>query len=114
MATREEMNIMKIRGIEVKGIKKTVGKYNKMPIDERKSFNIWFDNITKEVMLIRNDICEQTGMRTEQYTDDYFDISFLRYVDVSDLIIYEYPYFDEVYKNISMAMLEAVIATYIL
>lgn len=105
---------MKIRSIEVKGIKKTVGEYNKIPIDERKSFNIWFDNITKEVMLIRNDIYEDMRMRKEQYIDNYLGISFLRYVDVSDLIIYEYPYFDEVYKNISMAMLEAVIATYIL
>ena len=93
---------MKIRGIEVKGIKETVGKYNRLPISERKSFNIWFDNITKKVMLVRNDICEQTGMKTEQY------------IDISDLIIYEYPYFDYVYKNISMVMLEAVIATYIL
>lgn len=105
---------MKINGTEVKGIKRVVGAYNKMPIDVRKCYNIWFDNITKEVMLIRNDICEQTGMRTEQYTDNYFDISFLRYEDISDLIIYEYPYFDYVYKNISMSMLEAVIATYIL
>lgn len=105
---------MKIRGTEVKGIKETVGKYNKIPISERKSFTIWFDNITKKVMLIRNDICEQMKMRAEQYTDDYSGISFLRYEDVSDLIIYEYPYFDYVYKNISMAMLEAVIATYIL
>lgn len=105
---------MKIRGTEVKGIKETVGRYNKLSIGERKSFNIWFDNITKKVMLVRNDICEQTGMKTEQYTDDYLNISFLRYDDISELIIYEYPYFDYVYKNISMAMLEAVIATYIL
>ena len=38
---------MKIKGTEVKGIKKTVGEYNKLPISERKSFNIWLDNMTK-------------------------------------------------------------------
>ena len=47
---------MKINGINIKGVKDTVGRYNKIPLDERTSFNIWYDNVTNEVMLIRNEI----------------------------------------------------------
>ena len=91
---------MKINGTKVKGIKETVGRYNKLPISERKFFNIWLDNMTKTVMLIRNDTFEQCGMDTE------------RYDDISDIIKYDYPYLE--YKNISMVMLENIVRIYLI
>ena len=91
---------MKINGTEVKGIKETVGRYNKLPISERKFFNIWLDNMAKTVMLIRNDTFEQCGMDTE------------RYDDISDIIKYDYPYLE--YKNISMVMLENIVRIYLI
>ena len=103
---------MKINGTEVKGIKDTVGRYNKLPINERKSFNIWLDNMTKTVMLIRNDIFEQSGMDTERYEDPESGLQFLRYDDISDIIKDDYPYIE--YKNISMVMLENIIRIYLI
>ena len=103
---------MKIKGTEVKGIKKTVGEYNKLPISERKSFNIWLDNMTKTVMLIRNDIFEQSGMNTERYEDKESGLQFLRYDDISDIIKDDYPYLD--YKNISIPMLANIIRIYLI
>ena len=102
---------MKIKGTEVKGIKETVGRYNKLPISERMSFNIWYDHMTNTAMLIRNDIFEQCGMDTERYEDKESGISFLRYDDVSDCINCEYPYLGN--ANISMAMLRSVLSQYI-
>ena len=103
---------MKINGTEVKGIKDTVGRYNKLPINERKSFNIWLDNMTKTVMLIRNDIFEQSGMDTERYEDPESGLQFLRYDDISDIIKDDYPYLE--YKNISMVMLENIVRIYLI
>ena len=103
---------MKINGTEVKGIKKTVSEYNKLPISERKSFNIWLDNMTKTVMLIRNDIFEKSGMDTERYEDKESGLSFLRYDDISDIIKDDYPYLE--YKNISMVMLENIVRIYLI
>ena len=103
---------MKINGVEVKGIKETVGKYNKLPISERKFFNIWLDNMTKTVMLIRNDIFEKSGMDMERYEDKESGLQFLRYDDISDIIKDDYPYLE--YKNISMVMLENIVRIYLI
>lgn len=83
-----------------------------MPISERKFFNIWLDNMTKTVMLIRNDIFEQHGMDTERYEDKESGLQFLRYDDISDIIKDDYPYLE--YKNISMPMLENIVRIYLI
>lgn len=101
---------MKISGKNIKGVKETVGNYNKIPLDKRTSFNIWYDNITNTVMLIRNDIFEQCCMVSEIFTDE-LGFSYLRYDDVSDCINCEYPYLGT--NNISMSMLRSVLSQYI-
>ena len=101
---------MKINGKNIKGVKETVGNYNKIPLDKRTSFNIWYDNITNTVMLIRNDIFEQCNMGSECFTDE-LGFTFRRYDDVSDCINCEYPYLGN--ANISMAMLRSVLSQYI-
>lgn len=101
---------MKINGKNIKGVKETVGRYNKIPLDKRTSFNIWYDNITNTVMVIRNDIFEQSNMGSEIFTDR-IGFSYLRYDDVSDCINCEYPYLGN--ANISMAMLRSVLSQYI-
>ena len=103
---------MKINGKNIKGVKETVGIYNRMPISERKLFNIWFDNMTKTAMLIRNDIFEQYGMDTERYEDPESGLQFLRYDDISDIIKDDYPYLG--YKNISIPMLRNIIRIYLI
>ena len=100
---------MKINGKNIKGVKETVGTYNKMPLDKRTSFNIWYDNITNTVMLIENDIFEKS-MASETFTDE-LGFTFLRYDDVSDCINCEYPYLGN--ANISMVMLRSVLSQYI-
>ena len=100
---------MKINGKNIKGVKETVGRYNKIPLDKRTSFNIWYDNITNTVMLIENDIFEQYEA-SEIFTDE-LGFSYLRYDDVSDCINCEYPYLGK--ANISMAMLRSVLSQYI-
>lgn len=100
---------MKINGKNIKGVKETVGRYNKIPLDKRTSFNIWYDNITNTVMLIENDIFEQ-HTASEIFTDE-LGFSYLRYDDVSDYINCEYPYLGN--ANISMAMLRSVLSQYI-
>ena len=100
---------MKINGKNIKGVKETVGRYNKIPVDKRTSVNIWYDNITNTVMLIANDIYEQC-MSAEVFTDE-LGFSYLRYDDVSDCINCEYPYVGT--GNISMAMLRSVLSQYI-
>lgn len=102
---------MKINGKNIKGVKETVGRYNKIPLDERTSFNIWYDHLTNTVMLIRNDSFEQSGMDTERYEDTESGLLFLRYDDVSDCINFEYTYLGN--ANISMAMLRYVLSQYI-
>ena len=101
---------MKINGENIKGVKETVGKYNKIPLDKRTSFNIWYDNITNTVMLIQNDIFEQSNMCSETFADE-IGFSHLRYDDVSDCINFEYPYLGN--ANISMVMLRSVLSQYI-
>ena len=101
---------MKINGKNIKGVKETVGRYNKIPLDKRTTFNIWYDNITNTVMLIQNDIFNQCNMGTECFTDG-LGFSCLRYDDVSDCINCEYPYLGN--KNISMVMLRSVLSQYI-
>ena len=101
---------MKINGKNIKGVKDTVGTYNKIPLDKRTSFNIWYDNITNTVMLIANDMFEQCCMGSEIFTDE-LGFSFLRYDDVSDCINCEYPYLGS--ANISMVMLRSVLSQYI-
>lgn len=100
---------MKINGKHVKGVKETVGRYNKIPLDKRTSFNIWYDNITSKVMLIRNDIFDQSNMGDELICVN--GLMFQRYDDVSDCINGEYPYLGN--ANISMAMLRNVLSKYI-
>ena len=100
---------MKINGKNIKGVKETVGRYNKIPLDKRTSFNIWYDNVTNTVMLVQNDIYEQC-MSAEVFTDK-LGFNYLRYDDVSDYIDYEYPYLGN--ANISMAMLRSVLSQYI-
>lgn len=100
---------MKINGKNIKGVKETVGIYNKIPIDKRTSFNIWYDNTTNIVFLVRNDIFNEC-MVFETFTDD-FGFSYFRYDDVSDCINCEYPYLGN--ANISMAMLRSVLSQYI-
>ena len=100
---------MKINGKNIKGAKETVGIYNKIPLDKRTSFNIWYDNVTSTVMLIRNDIFERSNMGCELFCA--VGIMFRRYDDVSDCINCEYPYLGT--KNISMSMLRSVLSQYI-
>ena len=100
---------MKINGKNIKGVKETVGTYNKMPVDRRTSANIWYDNITNTVMLVPNVIFEHY-MASEVFTDE-LGFSYLRYDDVSDCINSEYPYLGN--ANISMAMLRSVLSQYI-
>lgn len=102
---------MKIKGVNVKGIKETVGKYNKMPLNERMSYNIWLDYVSNTVMLIRNDIFDSMGMNYERYVADD-ENEYLRFEDISDIIKDDYPYLG--YKNISIAMLVNVISVYLL
>ena len=99
---------MKINGNNIKGVKKTVGSYNKIPLDKRTSFNIWYDNITSTVMLVENAISDIDVF--EIFTDDY-GFSYFRYDDVSDCINCEYPYLGN--ANISMVMLRSVLSQYI-
>ena len=101
---------MKINGKNIKGVKETVGRYNKISLDKRTSFNIWYDNITNTVMLIANDIFEQCCMGSEYFTDE-LGFTYLRYDDVSDCINCEYSYLGN--ANISMAMLRSVLSQYI-
>ena len=101
---------MKINDKNIKGVKETVGRYNKIPLDKRTTFNIWYDNITHEVILMRNDIFEQCNMGSELFTDE-LGFSYLRYDNVSDCINCEYPYLGN--ANISMVMLRSVLSQYI-
>lgn len=101
---------MKINGRTIKGVKATVGKYNRLPIDERLSFSIWYDHITNEVMLIENDSLEQSNLRVARYKNAQ-GISFFRYADVSDIINYAYPSWRS--ANITMSMLRSVLSQYI-
>ena len=100
---------MKINGMNIKGVKETVGKYNKIPLDKRTSFNIWYDNVTNEVMLIRNDIFNRSNMGKELICVS--GLMFLRYDNVSDCIKCEYPYLGN--SNISMSMLRSVLSQHI-
>ena len=84
--------------------------YNKIPLDERTSFNIWYDNLNTTVMIIKNDIFEQCNMGSALFTDE-LGFTYLRYDDVSDCINCEYPYLGN--ANISMAMLRSVLSQYI-
>lgn len=101
---------MKINGKNIKGVKETVGRYNKLPLDKRTTVNIWYDNIERVVMLVRNDMFELCNMGSEVFTDE-LGFSYLRYDDVSDCINCEYPYLEN--ANISMAMLRSVLSQYI-
>ena len=101
---------MKINGKNIKGVKETVGTYNKMTVDKRTTVNIWYDNITNTVMIIANDMFEQCNRGSELFTDE-LGFTYLRYDDVSDCINYEYPYLGN--ANISMAMLRSVLSQYI-
>ena len=101
---------MKINGKNIKGVKETVGRYNNIPIDKRTTFNIWYDNVTNTVMLVANDICELSCMKSLVFTDE-LGITYLRFDDVSDCINCEYPYLGN--ANISMAMLRSVLSQYI-
>lgn len=101
---------MKINGKNIKGVKGTVGRYNKIPLDKRTSFNIWYDYITNTVMLIRNDIFNQCNMGTEYVTDE-LGFRYFRYDDVSECINFAYPYLGN--ANISMSMLRSVLSQYI-
>ena len=103
---------MKIKGKNIKGVKETVGIYNKIPLDKRTSFNIWYDHLTNTVMLVRNDIFEQCGMDTERYEDEESGLQFLRYDDVSDIIKDDYPYLGS--KDISMSMLATILRIYLI
>ena len=101
---------MKINGKNIKGVKETVGRYNKIPLDKRTKFNIWYDNIARELILMNNDIFEQCNMGDLVFTDE-LGFTYMRYDDVSDCINCEYPYLGN--SNISMAMLRSVLSQYI-
>ena len=101
---------MKINGKNIKGVKNTVGTYNMIPLEKRTTVNIWFDNVFNTVMVVSNEIFEQSNMGTEYFTDE-LGFTYLRYDDVSDCINCEYPYLGT--KNISMAMLRSVLSQYI-
>lgn len=110
---------MIINGKNIKGVKKTVGKYNKLPVEQRTLYNIWYDNVTNKVMLIQNDIFEQCNMGKETYYDmgdgtyDYIvgGFTFLRYDDISNCINYDHPYLGD--ANISMSILKSVLSQYV-
>lgn len=101
---------MKINGKNIKGVKKTVGAYNKLPIAIRCAFNIWYDNVNKSVEMCNNELFNQFNMGSEYFTDE-LGFTFLRYDDVSDCINCEYPYLGK--GNISMIMLRSVLEQYI-
>ena len=97
---------MKINGKNIKGVKNTVGTYNMIPLEKRTTVNIWFDNVFNTVMVVSNEIFEQSNMGTDE-----LGFTYLRYDDVSDCIKCEYPYLG--IDNISMAMLRSVLSQYI-
>ena len=101
---------MKINGKNIKGVKETVGTYNKIPLGKRTSFNIWYDNVAREVILMNNAIFEECKFGELVFTDE-LGFTFRRYDDVSDCIKCEYPYLGN--ANISMAMLRSVLSQYI-
>lgn len=101
---------MKINGKNIKGVKNTVGTYNMIPVEKRATVNIWFDNVFNTVMVVSNEMFEQSNMGSEIFTDE-LGFSYLRYDDVSDCINCEYPYIGT--ENISMAMLRSVLLQYI-
>ena len=101
---------MKINGKNIKGVKNTVGTYNMIPVEKRDTVNIWFDNVFNTVMVVSNEIFEQSNMGTECVTDK-LGFSYFRYDDVSECIKFEYPYLGT--KNISMVMLCSVLSQYI-
>lgn len=101
---------MKINGKNIKGVKETVGRYNKIPLDKRTSFNIWYDNITNTVMLIRNDIFNQCNMGSVMFTDNIGN-TYYRYDDITDII--RNVYWSLGRGNISMSMLRSVLSQYI-
>lgn len=101
---------MKINGRTIKGVKATVGKYNRLPIYQRLSFSIWYDHVTNEVMLVENDSLEQSNLRVARYKNAQ-RISFFRYEDVSDIIEYAYPSWMN--ANITMSMLRSILSRYI-
>ena len=102
---------MIIKDKNIKGVKKTVYNYNRIPVKQRTSFNIWYDNITNEILLIQNDIFEQRKRSSETFIDET-GFTYVRYDDISDLIQLVYPpYFG--YKNISMSMLKSVLSQYV-
>ena len=103
---------MKIKGKNIKGVKETVDNYNKIPLEKRTTFNIWYDHLTNTVMLIRNDIFEQCGFGAERYEDEESGLLFLRYDDISDIIKDDYPYSG--CKDISIPMLANIIRIYLL
>ena len=101
---------MKINGKNIKGVKETVGRYNKIPAEQRRAFNIWYDNVDYSVMLIRNDIFNQCNMGSVMFTDN-IGSTYYRYDDITDII--RNVYWDLGRDNISMAILRSVLSQYI-
>lgn len=101
---------MKINGKNIKGVKETVGRYNKIPAEQRSAFNIWYDNVDCSVMLIRYDIFNQCNMGSVMFTDNIGN-TYYRYDDITDII--KHVYWDLGRDNISMAMLRSVLSQYI-
>ena len=101
---------MKINGKNIKGVKETVGKYNKIPVEQRRAFNIWYDNVDCSVMLIRNNIFKQCNMGSVVFTDNIGN-TYMRYDNITDII--KNVYWGLGRGNISMAMLRSVLSQYI-
>ncbi len=94
-----------INGKNIKGVKKTVGKYNKLPVEQRTAYNIWYDLMERKVTLISNDSFKQ-----ETYYSRIGGFIFKRYEDLSDIISDVYPCLGT--ANISMTMLKNVLSQY--
>lgn len=96
---------MIINGKNIKGIKKTVGRYNKIPAEQRSLFSIWYDLMEHKVTLIQKDSFKQ-----ETYYSRIGGFIFKRYDDLSDIISDVYPCLGT--ANISMTMLKNVLSQY--
>lgn len=101
---------MKIRGVNVKGIKKTVGEFNKMSLEKRESVNIWYDELEHVVLILDDLFFLDEEMEDEKYTDE-LGLEWFRYSDVTDCIKSEYPWWDN--DNIHMAQLRFVLNAYL-
>lgn len=96
---------MKINDRNINGVKETVGRYNKILVEQRSLFSIWYDPMERKVTLIQNDSFKQ-----ETYYSRIGGFIFKRYENLSDIISDVYPCLGT--ANISITMLKNVLSQY--